>query len=243
MPLTKQSPIQNQGSQPLMSTRGVVENENGGVKNKNTAPSIVPIWSLKDKSWFTDLSPEKQSDVTRYHLKRNATIENQIQAPKDEPNNSFSSINDSYNKMFSDYQKHSFDPLEKPKDEYKNDPRFDYEKGKDPLWDQVVSGYGNVNRSEFAQFEKAEGYKKDLLKNPATSLFDERKNYISKLDNLWTRKGNEPVDLRSARMRAQMGNITPYKIKDETPASFVNQGKTQSPTFPSWQASSPKLRK
>ena len=32
MPLTKQSPIQNQGSQPLMSKRGVVENEDGGVE-------------------------------------------------------------------------------------------------------------------------------------------------------------------------------------------------------------------
>ena len=205
MPLTKQSPIQNQGSQPLMSTRGVVENENGGVENKNTAPSIVPIWSLKDKSWFTDLSPEKQTDVTRYHLKRNSAIENQIQAPKDEPNNSFSSINDSYNKMFSDYESYSFDPMkraptkEKRKvsmalrdpskgagfyDDPKNYTSVTLDAGPMPS-NEFSDKYSGVKKTDLPSFEKNKSYQQDLLKNPALSMFDERASFVDKFNTLW----------------------------------------------------------
>jgi hypothetical protein len=215
MPLTKQSPIQNQGSQPLMSKRGAVEKQySDSDLNFNSVP-----YSEQTPGYSTKLSPDQIRSVNKYSDK-------QIPVPEDEPNNSFSSINDSYNKMFSDYQKHSFDPLKKAENEYEGDKRYNYRKGYSELWDKATESYGNVNFSELKQFEKAEGYKKDLLKNPATSLFDERKNYISRLDKLWNPKQTPDSAIRPRLMpatrKSKSNSIldSRYKITNETPISF-----------------------
>jgi hypothetical protein len=194
MPLTKQSPIQNQGSQPLMSTRGVVEKQySDSDLNFNSVP-----YGEQTLGYSTKLSPDQIRSVNKYSDK-------QIPVPEDEGNNSFSSINDSYNKMFSDYESYSFDPMkraptkEKRKvsmalrdpskgagfyDDPKNYTSVTLDAGPMPS-NEFSDKYSGVKKTDLPSFEKNKSYQQDLLKNPALSMFDERASFVDKFNTLW----------------------------------------------------------
>lgn len=181
MPLTQQSPIQKQSSQPMMSRKGVVGKEySDNELNFNQVP-----YSEQTLGYSTKLSPDQISSVNKYSDK-------QISIPEQSSENSFSSINDSYNKMFSDYQSYSFDPM-------KDAPTFSRdEKGaittfnnrqpqKNEIsgYDELRSKYRGFQPSDFSNFQKAEAYKQDLSKTPALSMFDKRSSFVNKLNDLW----------------------------------------------------------
>jgi hypothetical protein len=194
MPLTKQSPIQNQGSQPLMSKRGAVEKQySDSDLNFNSVP-----YSQQTPGYSTKLSPDQIRSVNKYSDK-------QILVPEDEPNNSFSSINDSYNKMFSDYESYSFDPMkdaptkEKRKvsmglrdpnkgagfyDDPKNYASVTLDAGPMPS-NEFSDKYRGVKKTDLPSFEKNKSYQQDLLKNPALSMFDKRASFVDKFNTLW----------------------------------------------------------
>lgn len=181
MPLTKQSPIQNQGSQPLMSKRGAVEKQySDSDLNFNGVP-----YSEQTPGYSTKLSPDQIRSVNKYSDK-------QIPVPEDEPNNSFSSINDSYNKMFSDYQGYNFDKMKDApttsRDAKGQITTFDNrqpKKNEISGYDELRNKYRGFKPTDFSNFQKAETYKQDLSKNPALSMFDKRSSFVNKLNDLW----------------------------------------------------------
>jgi hypothetical protein len=177
-----------------MSRRGAVEKQySDSDLNFNSVP-----YGEQTLGYSTKLSPDQIRSVNKYSDK-------QILVPEDEPNNSFSSINDSYNKMFSDYESYSFDPMkraptkEKRKvsmalrdpskgagfyDDPKNYTSVTLDAGTMPR-NEFSDKYSGVKKTDLTSFEKNKSYQQDLLKNPALSMFDERTSFVDKFNTLW----------------------------------------------------------